>query len=266
MKTKILKSKAGPTSVALVTGGSTGIGKAVAERLARDGNFVYVNHLRDPRGAHALVNAIRATGGRALAIKADVSREGEVKAMFARVAREQGRLDILVNSAGVETFSPFLKMKTTDWNRVLNTNLGGTFLCSRAAANMMAKRKSGGSIVNISSVHERIPWGGYSHYCASKAGVSMLTKTMALELAQKNIRVNNVSPGAIDTPINKSWEKNIKLKKIVLEKIPAGRLGSADEVAGSVAYLVSNEARYVTGTSLFIDGGMLLYASFMEQG
>ena len=147
----------------------------------------------------------------------------------------------------------------------MNTNLRGTFLCARAAAQVMVKRKSG-SIVSISSVHETIPWGGYAHYCASKAGLAMLTKTMALELGSSGVRVNNVCPGAIDTPINQSWSGDAKLRKVVLEKIPEGRLGTSPEVAGAVAYLVSKEASYITGTSLFIDGGMTLYASFLSQG
>ncbi len=251
--------------VALITGGSTGIGKAVCERLAQDGVIVYVNYFGNPKVAHDLASQIHARGQSAIIIPADVSKEAQVEKMFKKINQDQGRLDILVNSAGIENFAPILKMKTKDWDAVINVNLRGTFLCARSAAQMMVKKKSG-VIINISSVHEKIPWGGYAHYCASKGALNMLTKTMALELAKDKIRVNNICPGAIATPINESWIHKSKLKKLVLDKIPAGRIGSAEEVAGAVSYLTSDEAQYITGTSLFIDGGMQLYASFLKQG
>jgi glucose 1-dehydrogenase len=251
--------------IALVTGGSSGIGKAISTRLSGEGAIVYVNYRSHPKIVKKLISEILSTGAKVIAIRGDVSKEIEVKKMFRQIAREQGRLDILVNCAGVENAAPILKMTAKAWDEVMNTNLRGTFLCSQAAAQMMAKRKNG-VIINVSSVHEKIPWGKYAHYCASKGGVMLLMKTMALELGHLNIRVNNVAPGSIATPINESWLYNSSLKKIVLEKIPERRIGTPEEVAGAVFYLTTDEARYVTGTSLFIDGGMSLYANFLSQG
>lgn len=251
--------------VALITGASTGIGKAISERLAREGAIVYINYRGQSNKAKSLAAKIQIQGGIGIPIRADISKESDVKKMFQKILRDQGHLDIMVNNAGIENKAPILKMTTRDWDIVINTNLRGTFFCARAAAQMMAKKKSG-VIINISSVHEVIPWGGYSHYCASKAGIMMLTKTMALELAALNIRVNNIAPGSISTPINNSWIQKAAKKKLVLDKIPERRIGTPEEVAGAVSYLVSDEARYITGISLFIDGGMTLYASFLKQG
>ncbi len=251
--------------VALVTGASSGIGKAIAQRLASEGAIVYINYRGQASKAKSLAAQIQAKGGLGIPIRADISKESDIKKMFQKITSDQKRLDILVNNAGLESKAPILKMKTKDWDLVINTNLRGSFLCARAAAQMMAKRKTG-VIINISSVHETIPWGGYAHYCASKSGIMMLTKTMALELASLNIRVNNIAPGAISTPINDSWIHKPAIKKVVLDKIPEQRIGTPEEVAGAVSYLVSDEARYITGISLFIDGGMTLYSSFLKQG
>jgi glucose 1-dehydrogenase len=265
VRSSIHSSKRAKARIALVTGGSSGIGAAICLRLASEGTFVYVNYRANVPEANRLVRKIKANGGHAVAVQANVTSEAQVEAMFRQVKEEHGRLDIMVNNAGVERPGPFLKMKLSDWDLVLNTNLRGTFICGQAAARIMAKKKQG-VIINISSVHEKIPWGGYAHYCASKGGLGMLTKTMALELAAHGIRVNNIAPGAISTPINNSWIHNKALKKIVLEKIPDNRLGTPEEVAGAAAYLVSDEARYITGTTLYIDGGMTLYSSFLKQG
>jgi len=249
---------------ALVTGGSSGIGEAVARRLAAAGAAVAVNYRSHPKAAKKIVAEIQAAGGKAIAIYADVSKEREIETMFASLVEEFGAIDILVNSAGIENKSPFLEMPVGDWDQVMTVNLRGAFLCSQLAARQMVKN-GGGVIIHISSVHQTIPWGGYAHYCAAKGGLDMLMKTMALELAEKKVRVNNVAPGAIASPINAEWLDDPARRKQVLALIPARRIGQAEEVAGAVLYLVSDEAAYVTGTTLVIDGGMTLYSSFLGQ-
>jgi len=250
--------------LALVTGGSSGIGEAVARRLAAAGAAVAVNYRSHPKEAKKIVAEIKAAGGKAIAIHADVSKEREIKTMFTSLFKEFGAIDILVNSAGIENKSPFLTMPVRDWDQVMTVNLRGVFLCSQLAARQMVKN-GGGVIIQISSVHQTIPWGGYAHYCAAKAGLEMLMKTMALELAEKKVRVNNVAPGAIATPINAAWLDDPARRKQVLALIPSRRIGQAEEEAGAVLYLVSDEAAYVTGTTLLIDGGMTLYSSFLGQ-
>jgi len=249
---------------ALVTGASSGIGEAVARRLAAAGATVAVNYRSHPKEAKKIVAEIKAAGGKAIAIHADLSKEREIKAMFASLFEEFGTVDVLVNSAGIENNSPFLKMLVRDWDQVMTVNLRSVFLCSQLAARQMVEN-GGGVIINISSVHQTIPWGGYAHYCAAKGGLEMLMKTMALELAEKKVRVNNVAPGAIATPINAAWLDDPDRRKQVLSLIPSRRIGRAEEVAGAVLYLASDEAAYVTGSTLLIDGGMTLYASFLGQ-
>lgn len=252
--------------IALVTGASSGIGEAVARRLAAAGAAVIVNYVSHPKKAKTIVAEIKSAGGQAIAIQADMSKEREIKAMFARMFREFSAMDILINNAGTENKSPFLEMQVKDWDQVMAVNLRGVFLGSQLAARRMATNGAG-VIINISSVHQIIPWGGYAHYCASKSGLDMLMKTMALELelAEKNVRVNNVAPGAIATPINKAWLHDPAKRKQVMALIPSRRIGKPEEVAGAVLYLASDEAAYVTGTTLFIDGGMTLYSSFLRQ-
>lgn len=250
--------------IALVTGASSGIGEAVARRLAAAGAAVVVNYRSHPEEAKNIVAEIKLAGGQAVAIHADMSMEREIMSMFTEMFREFGGIDILVNSAGIENKSPFLDMSLEDWDQVMAVNLRGVFLCSQLAARYMVKNGSG-VIINISSVHQVIPWGGYAHYCASKSGLDMLMKTMALELAETQVRVNNVAPGAIATPLNESWLKDPAKRKQVLELIPSRRIGQPEEVAAAVLYLASDEATYVTGTTLFIDGGMTLYSSFLGQ-
>ncbi len=249
---------------ALVTGASSGIGEAVARRLAAAGAAVVVNYRSHPKEAKKIAAEIKSAGGQAIAVHADMSKEREIKSMFARMFREFGAIDILVNNAGIENKSPFLDMPVKDWDQVMAVNLRGVFLCSQLAARRMVKN-GGGVIINMSSVHQIIPWGGYAHYCAAKSGLEMLMKTMALELAEKKVRVNNVAPGAIATPMNEAWLHDPARRKQVLALIPSRRIGQPEEVAGAVLYLVSDEAAYVTGTTLLIDGGMTLYSSFLGQ-
>jgi glucose 1-dehydrogenase len=251
---------------ALVTGANSGIGQAIAMRLAREGAAVVVNYLRKQEAAEAVVGDIAAAGGRAIAVQADVSNEQQVDEMFARARAEFGGLDILVNNAGFETHHPILEMPADAWRKVLEVDLTGAFLCAQRAARLMVEQKTGGAIVNISSVHNIIPWGGFAHYCAAKAGLDMLTKTMALELATERVRVNSVAPGAIQTPINENvWGDPVMLKDL-LRKIPTERMGQTDEVAACVAFLSSDEASYVTGAILYVDGGMTLYPEFRHGG
>ncbi|MEO7411950.1 MAG: glucose 1-dehydrogenase [Opitutaceae bacterium] len=249
---------------ALVTGASSGIGEAVAGRLAAAGAAVIVVYRSHPAAGKKIAADIRAAGGEALALRADMAKEGDITALFAQTSRKFGAIDILVNSAGMENRRPFLEMPVRDWDQVMAVNLRGVFLCSQIAARAMVKN-GGGTIINISSVHQIIPWGGYAHYCASKGGLDMLMKTMALELAAKNVRVNNVAPGAIATPINESWLHDPAKRRQVLKLIPTGRIGLAEEVAAAVIYLASDAAAYVTGTTLLVDGGMTLYSSFLGQ-
>ena len=248
---------------ALVTGASSGIGKATAERLAREGASVCVNYYseRERAAAEQVAAAVEQAGGRALAHRADVGDEGQVEAMVAAVAKAFGGIDLLVNNAGIENQVALVDMPLADWERVLRTNLTGTFLCLREAAKAMGAE--GGTAVNISSVHEFIPWPGYAHYCASKGAVKLLMETAARELAPKRIRVLNIAPGAIATPINRAVLDDPEATKAVEAEVPLGRFGQADEIAAAVAWAASAEAGYVTGTTIVVDGGMSLYPRFV---
>jgi glucose 1-dehydrogenase len=249
---------------ALVTGGSTGIGRATVERLARDGAAVAVNYIGDAEPADDLARRIGESGGRAVAIEADVSKEDQVAAMFARAPDGLGGpVDLLVNNAGIQAEYRLVDMTLDEWNRVLGVNLGGAFLCSREAARALIEAGAPGAIVNVSSVHEVIPWPGFAHYCASKGGMKLFTQSIARELAPERIRVVNVAPGAILTPINEELRQDEDMRREVEEQVPWGRLGEPEEVAATVAWLASPDAEYVTGSTLFVDGGMTLYPRFV---
>ena len=249
---------------AIVTGAASGIGRATAERLGAEGASVCVNYYSDDDApaAEEVVGAIRAHGPRALAIQADVGEEEQAKRLVAAAAEELGGLDLLVNNAGIENKAPLLDLSLEDWERILTTNLTGSFLCLREAASVMAAG-GGGVVVNISSVHEFIPWPGYAHYCASKGGVKLLMETAARELAPYGIRVANVAPGAIATPINKEVLDDPEAKRAVEGEVPLGRFGEPGEIAAAVAWVASDEASYVTGTTIVVDGGMSLYPRFV---
>ena len=251
---------------ALVTGASSGIGRAVAERLAREGASVAVNYLSNSQAAEEVVKEINAGRAKGVAIQADVSNEQQVDAMFERAVAELGGLEILVNNAGMETHHPFLEMPLDAWRKVIDVDLTGAFLCAQRAARVMTQSGAGGSIVNITSVHQIIPWGGFAHYCAAKAGLDMMSKTIALELATQKVRVNSVAPGAIATPINQNVWGNPESLKDLLRKIPTERMGQPEEIATVVAFLCSDEASYVTGATLYVDGGMTLYPEFRHGG
>jgi glucose 1-dehydrogenase len=248
----------------LITGASSGIGKATAIRFGAEGASVCVNYYADPEkpDADAVCAAIDPSGKRAFAFQADVGDEQQVIAMVAAVVERFGGIDVLVNNAGIEKQVPTLEMPLDLWNAVLRTNLTGAFLCLREAGKHMAAAKSG-VIVNMSSVHEFIPWPGFAHYCASKGGLKLLTQTVARELAPLGIRCLNVAPGAIATPINTFVLDDPEAKHMVEEEIPLGRFGQPEEIAGAVAWLASDQGDYVTGTTLVVDGGMSTYPKFI---
>jgi glucose 1-dehydrogenase len=258
---------------ALVTGASSGIGEACALALGAAGAAVAVNYLSDAGEANRVVEAIRKTGAEAIAVKADVSREDEVQAMFGEMQKEFGTIDILVNNAGLQQDAAFHQMTLKQWNIVIGVNLTGQFLCARAAVQEFLRRgvvaavsRAAGKIICMSSVHEVIPWGGHVNYAASKGGVMQLMKSMAQELAPKKIRVNSIAPGAIKTPINRSAWETPEAEKELLSLIPDGRVGTPDDIARAAVWLASDASDYVTGTTLFVDGGMTLYPGFATGG
>jgi glucose 1-dehydrogenase len=258
---------------ALVTGASSGIGEACALALGAAGAAVAVNYLADAGEANREVEAIRKAGAEAIAVKADVSREDEVQAMFAEMQKEFGTIDILVNNAGLQQDAAFHQMTLKQWNIVIGVNLTGQFLCARAAVQEFLRRgvvasvsRAAGKIICMSSVHEVIPWGGHVNYAASKGGVMQLMKSMAQEIAPKKIRVNSIAPGAIKTPINRSAWETPEAERELLSLIPDGRVGTPDDIARAAVWLASDASDYVTGTTLFVDGGMTLYPGFATGG
>jgi glucose 1-dehydrogenase len=249
---------------AIVTGASSGIGQATAIRLGAEGASVAVNYYSDKEAgdANAVVEMVKKAGGEALAVQADVGSEADVVAMMATVADTFGGLDLLVNNAGIEKLVPLLEMPLELWDAVLRTNLTGAFLCLREAAKIMVKGE-GGVVVNMSSVHEFIPWPGFAHYCAAKGGLKLLMETAARELADKKVRVLNVAPGAIATPINNFVLDDPEAKHAVESEIPLGHFGQPEQIAAAVAWAASDQADYVTGTTIVVDGGMSLYPKFV---
>ncbi|MFL5781520.1 MAG: glucose 1-dehydrogenase [Thermoleophilaceae bacterium] len=249
---------------ALVTGAATGIGRATAARLGAEGAAVVVNYIGDPEPAGALVREIEQGGGRAMVIEADVSNEEQVVAMFGEAASALGGpVDLLVNNAGIEKPFPLVEMPLEEWNKVLAVNLTGSFLCARETARGLIDAGAPGAILNVSSVHEVIPWPSFGHYCASKGGMKLWAQSIAKELAPHGIRVANVAPGAILTPINQELMDDPDKRREVEGEVPWGRLGKPEEIAGAISWLASPEAEYVVGTTLFVDGGMTLYPNFI---
>ncbi len=258
---------------ALVTGANSGIGQAVAMALAGAGAMVVINYVSHEEAAMAVVNDIEKLGGNAIAIKADVSNEAEVQEMFAKMIAHFGTIDILVNNAGLQQDSAFADMSLSQWQTVINVNLTGQFLCAREAVREFVKRglvpersKALGKIICMSSVHEMIPWGGHANYAASKGGVMMLMKSMAQELAPQKIRINSIAPGAIQTSINRSaWDTPEALQSL-LSLIPYGRIGQPADIGELAVWLCSDASDYITGSTLFIDGGMTLFPGFSTNG
>jgi len=258
---------------ALVTGANSGIGYAVAKALAAAGAPVVVNYVADPPSADRVVDEIRTAGGEAMAIRADVSREDEVQAMFRKMFDAYGTIHILVNNAGLQRDARFVDMTLHDWEFVLSVNLTGQFLCAREAAREFLRRGlvsevscAAGKILCMSSVHEFIPWAGHVNYAASKGGVMLLMKSLAQELAPHRIRVNSICPGAIKTPINTAaWSTPEALSEL-LTLTPYGRVGEPDDIGRAAVWLASDASDYVNGTSLYIDGGMTLFPGFSTNG
>ncbi len=239
-----------------MTGASRGIGRAIAERFAAEGAHVAVNYL--PQGenegeARAVADSLQTPG---MIVAGDVSLRSDVERMVASVLEEFEALDIAVCNAGIEIKKPFLEVTDDEWQKVIAVNLYGSFVVSQVAARQMVRQGGGGKLVFISSVHEEIPFPDYAAYCASKGGVRMLMRNLALELAQHKIAVNNIAPGAIATPINQAVLDDPEAKAEAISEIPWGRFGRPEEVAGVAAFLASDEAEYVTGSTYYVDGGL----------
>ena len=256
---------------AIVTGASRGIGAAIAEAFASAGARVVVNHAGSADEAAAVVARMGAE--RAMSIQADVSKESDVQAMFRTAIEAWGSVDILVANAGIQRDAALHDMTLADWQRVLDVNLTGQFLCAREAIREFRRRGSAapgaravGTILCMSSVHEIVPWAGHANYAASKGGVQMFVKTLAQEYAAERIRVNGIAPGAIRTAINRGAWSTPSAEAALLELIPYGRIGEPDDVARAAVWLASDDADYITGTTLLVDGGMALYPAFRDGG
>jgi glucose 1-dehydrogenase len=258
---------------ALVTGANSGIGKAVAIALGRAGAEVAVNYVADEDAAAAVVAEIERAGSKALPIRADVSREAEVERMFDRVVTAFGTIDILVNNAGLQRDAPVDRLTLDQWNAVIGVNLTGQFLCAREAVREFKRRGvrpevscAAGKIVCMSSVHDTIPWAGHVNYAASKGGVALMMRSIAQEVAPYRIRVNAISPGAIRTPINTAAWATPEAYADLMRLVPYKRIGEPEDVARTAVWLASDEADYVTGATLYVDGGMTLYPGFATGG
>ncbi|SHH62748.1 glucose 1-dehydrogenase [Chryseolinea serpens] len=258
---------------AIVTGASSGIGAGVAKALAAEGAAVVINHSASADKAMAVLNEIKHAGGNGLVVKADVSNEADVQAMFQETIKQFGTVDILVNNAGLQKDAKFHDMTLDEWNRVIAINLTGQFLCAREAIKEFLRRgvvpersRAAGKIICMSSVHEVIPWAGHANYAASKGGIMMLMKTIAQEYAPQKIRVNSIGPGAIRTPINHAAWQTPESYNQLLKLIPQKRIGEAEDIGGAAVWLASDDSDYVNGITLFVDGGMLLYPGFEDNG
>jgi len=257
---------------AIVTGAASGIGAAVATAYAAAGAKVGVNYRGDPAPAEQVVADIRAAKGEAIALEADVSQEREVEHMLAAFIGAFGRLDVMVANAGLQRDAAVTEMTLAQWRSVIDVNLTGQFLCARAAIKQFLRQgpapasRAVGKIICMSSVHEAIPWAGHVNYAASKGGVMLMMKTLAQEVAAQKIRVNGIAPGAIRTKINEDVWSDPRRAAELLELIPYGRIGEPQDVAKAAVWLACDEADYVTGTTLFVDGGMTLYPEFRDNG
>ncbi len=268
---KVPRTLVGQT--ALVTGANSGIGRAIALALGQAGANVVVNYVSRQPEAETVAAEIRRHHARAIAIQADVSKEDQVQAMFARGIAEFGTIDILVNNAGLQSDARFHEMTVAQWDLVMGVNLRGQFLCAREAIREFMRRGirpeiscAAGKIICISSVHEVIPWAGHVNYAASKGGVMLMMKSLAQEVAEHHIRVNSIAPGAIRTPINMDAWATPEAYSDLMRLIPYKRIGEPDELGRAAVWLASDDSDYVVGSTLFIDGGMTLYPGFETGG
>jgi glucose 1-dehydrogenase len=269
MNTSTLTAPPTPTSdrllgrKALVTGSSKGIGRGVALRLAQEGADVVINYNSDPRGAEEALAEVEALGRRGAIIKANLGSVADVRDLVTRSAEALGGLDVLVNNAGIEKHAAFWDVTESDFDAVLDVNLKGVFFATQAFVQQCLAARRPGKVINISSVHEELAFPNFAAYCASKGGVRMLTRTLAVELGPLGITINSIAPGAIETPINtKLLNDPMKLQSLV-RQIPLGRLGKPADVAGVAVFLASPESDYVTGTTYLIDGGLTVF--YQEQ-
>jgi glucose 1-dehydrogenase len=258
---------------ALVTGANSGIGRGVALALGQAGADVVVNYVEDEAAAAAVVDEIQKSGAQAYAHHADVSSEEDVTAMFKRMVKEFGTVDILINNAGLQRDAAIQDMTVAEWNHVLAVNLTGQFLCARAAVQEFLRRgvvssvsRAAGKIICISSVHQEIPWAGHTNYASSKGGIKLMMESLAQELAPRRIRVNAIAPGAIRTPINTAAWQTKEAYGELMKLVPYGRIGEPEDIARAVIWLASDQSDYVVGTTLFVDGGMTLYPGFATGG
>ena len=257
----------------VVTGASSGIGQGIAIAFGQQGANVVVNYHSDEEGANETLDRIKQGGGSGFIHKADVSDEAAVTEMFSKAAESYGRIDILINNAGIQQDSSFSEMTLDQWDKVIHTNLTGQFLCARAAIRHFGQQPQArhddmakGNIIFMSSVHDIIPWAGHVNYASSKGGILMLMKSLALEVAPQKIRVNAISPGAIATDINEEVWSDEEQRKALLKLIPYKRIGKPEDIAKAALWLGSDDSDYVTGTTIYVDGGMTLYPGFVDNG
>lgn len=242
--------------IALVTGSSQGIGRAIAVRFAQEGADVVINYNRTPKGAEEALKEVEAAGRRGLVVQADLGKVADIRRLVNAGIEHFGRLDVLVNNAGVETHAPFWEVREEDYDKVLNVNLKGVFFATQEMVRHLMVSKRRGKIVNISSVHEDLPFPNFAAYCASKGGLKMLTRNLSVELGPLGININNIAPGAIETPINTKLLNDPQKLGALLTQIPLNRLGQPGDVAGLATFLASDDADYVTGSTYFVDGGL----------
>jgi glucose 1-dehydrogenase len=257
---------------AIITGSGSGIGKAIALAFAGEGANTVINYHDDREEAEQVKEEIEKAGGKAIVVHADVSREEDVTRLFQQARQQYHSIDIVICNAGIQKDNNIADMDLAEWQRVIDVNLTGYFLCSREAIREFRNKKketsksATGNIIFISSVHDIIPWAGHVNYAASKGGVLMLMKSLALELGPEKIRVNAISPGAIKTDINKDVWSDEDQAKALLKLIPYGRIGEPEDVANVAVWLADTQSDYVTGTTIYVDGGMTLYPGFVNNG
>jgi glucose 1-dehydrogenase len=242
--------------IALITGGSQGIGRAIAVRFAREGADVVINYNRTAKGAEEALAEVEAAGRRGLIVQADLGKVEDIRRLVNTAVKHFGRLDILVNNAGLETHAPFWDVTEEDYDKVLDVNLKGVFFATQEFVRHLRATERRGRVVNVSSVHEELPFPNFTAYCASKGGVKMLTRNLAVELGPLGININNIAPGAIETPINTKLLNDPQKLGALLAQIPLGRLGQTRDVASVAVFLASDDADYVTGSTYYVDGGL----------